>query len=283
MTARARATSCASPGALRPAGPAERRLGPPGTSDAAGSPNLSPDGAVPGTRCASSGARARNKRNGRTSRALAGRVLAAAASLLLGQSRSLAGQAPPCPALATLPDSSLAWQESPAVPGRSVLALRGARSLPGLFIERLKFTAGFRAPAHVHSEPLYVTVLCGTARLERGTRADSGEVRIYPAGAFFVIPPHTPHAEWFDQEAVVEVVGIGPVETRAVQERSPETVGYPLRRWPGERGSAGGRPRVFQALAPWAQGSSACDSRFSVQDGFAGPPGPELPRPCASW
>jgi len=147
--------------------------------------------------------------------------LALGSGLLLGSSPPLAGQDTLCPALSAGPDSGMPWQESPGVPGRSMIVLQGGRALPGLFIERLKFRAGFRAPAHVHSEPLYVTVLCGTALLGWGPDPDSSRLQRYPVGAFFVIPPDQPHYEWFDREAVVEVVGIGPVRTWAASGRAP--------------------------------------------------------------
>ena len=147
--------------------------------------------------------------------------LALGTGLFLGLGFPLAGQDTLCPALSAGPDSAGPWQESPGVPGRSMIVLQGGRALPGLFIERLKFKAGFRAPAHVHSEPLYVTVLCGTALLGWGLEPDSSRLRAYPAGAFFVIPPDQPHYEWFDREAVVEVVGIGPVRTWAASARAP--------------------------------------------------------------
>lgn len=109
--------------------------------------------------------------------------------------------------------TSPAWQPIPGAPGRFSQHLVGDRRQPGLFIERVKFPKGFSAPPHVHSIDGYVTILTGVFTVGFGRVVDSSKVIRVRAGGFIILPKGVPHYEWFDEETIEHVEGMGPMTT----------------------------------------------------------------------
>lgn len=138
---------------------------------------------------------------------------------------ALASLAAPARAQRPVPlDTGLApWVPNPADPRRANQKLVGDRAKPGVFIERVKFPRGFSAPPHVHSIDGYVTILSGTFTVGFGTRVDSSQVIRVRAGGFIVLPANVPHYEWFDEDTIEHVVGVGPMTTALV-----DTAGKPI-------------------------------------------------------
>lgn len=109
--------------------------------------------------------------------------------------------------------SAAAWQDHPTAAGVQLSYLAGRPSEAGFFKYRLRFPAGFSAAAHRHSVDLHMTVLCGGVQLGLGDQpvADLG------AGGYQHFPAGLVHTEASAQGAVLEITGIGPVETTPVE------------------------------------------------------------------
>jgi PQQ-dependent dehydrogenase (methanol/ethanol family) len=98
-------------------------------------------------------------------------------------------------------------------PARVVTTLAGDRRVPGLFAERIRFHSGDRGRPHRHSGDLHVTILRGRTFLGWGTRFDTAGARVLGPGDFVVLPAGRPHFEWVEEDAEIQVQGVGPVST----------------------------------------------------------------------
>lgn len=126
-----------------------------------------------------------------------------------------ASSADDCTALtgSVLKESGDDWQDHPTAAGVQLAYLAGRPSEAGFFKYRLRFPAGFKAPAHHHSVDLHMTVLCGAVQLGLAEQpvvdlSALGHQR-FPAGLV--------HTEASAQGAVLEITGIGPVVTMATE------------------------------------------------------------------
>jgi quercetin dioxygenase-like cupin family protein len=92
------------------------------------------------------------------------------------------------------------------------VVLYGDPTKPGLFVTRVKFSAGWKDQPHWHPEEVRtVAVLSGTFYFGRGETWDESKFRAYPAGTFYSEPPKAPHFTWAkDGDVVIQVTGIGP-------------------------------------------------------------------------
>ena len=98
--------------------------------------------------------------------------------------------------------------------GRKNTYLLSARNLPGLFIERSWFPKGYKSVPHVHNEALYVTILSGSACLAFGSKMDTTiNIKCAGPGSFVVIPADQPHYEWFREDCLMQIEGMGPSNT----------------------------------------------------------------------
>ena len=140
----------------------------------------------------------------------------------------------PCAAWAQQPvplDTGIApWVNAPGAPGRASQKLLGDKRLPSLFIERVRFPKGFSAPPHTHPIDGYVTILKGEFTVGFGTVVDSSTVVRVKAGGYIVLPAGVPHYEWFDEDTIEQVTGVGPfastlVDMAARPATAPDTSG----------------------------------------------------------
>lgn len=92
------------------------------------------------------------------------------------------------------------------------VVLYGDPKQPGLFVSRVKFSAGWKDPPHWHpDEARTVVVLSGTLYFGSGEQWDEGKFKAYPAGTFYSEPPKAPHFTWAkDGEVIIQITGIGP-------------------------------------------------------------------------
>ena len=89
--------------------------------------------------------------------------------------------------------------------------LYGDPTKPGLFVSRVKFSAGWKDPPHWHPDEVRtVVVLSGTLYFGSGDKWDESKFRAYPAGTFYSEPPSAPHFSWADGEVIIQITGIGP-------------------------------------------------------------------------
>ena len=98
--------------------------------------------------------------------------------------------------------------------GRRNIFLVGRRELPGLFVERSIFPASYRSNPHTHRGDINITVISGTFNLAFTGNPDSAAVaKVYGPGSFVIIPADQPHFEWFTETTVMDINGIGPMQT----------------------------------------------------------------------
>jgi quercetin dioxygenase-like cupin family protein len=114
------------------------------------------------------------------------------------------------------PDT-LTWVDvSSLPPGAKIAVLEGDPKKAGPFTMRVKFPAKYRVPAHWHPADEHVTVISGTLNIGLGDRFDRAKVRAIPAGAFTVMPAHTNHFAWIEEETILQLHGTGPWELNYV-------------------------------------------------------------------
>jgi len=98
--------------------------------------------------------------------------------------------------------------------GRRNIFLVGRRELPGLFVERSYFPPGYRSNPHSHNGDLNITVITGSFNLVFTNNNDSAAVpKVYGPGSFIIIPANKVHFEWFTEKTLMDITGIGPLNT----------------------------------------------------------------------
>jgi quercetin dioxygenase-like cupin family protein len=100
---------------------------------------------------------------------------------------------------------------------QSQVTVAGDPTKPGIYVIRIRFAPGNFSRPHFHDQDRYVTVIKGTWWVALGPEADTfdpsktkpmktGSIVKHPAGAH-----HYDGAK--DEEAVVQIIGMGPVKT----------------------------------------------------------------------
>lgn len=98
--------------------------------------------------------------------------------------------------------------------GRRNIFLVSRRELPGLFVERSYFPAGYKSNPHTHPGNLNLTVITGTFNIAITENPDSATVaHVFGPGSFVIIPANQTHFEWFTENTVMDITGIGPLKT----------------------------------------------------------------------
>ena len=111
------------------------------------------------------------------------------------------------------PTNSDQWQPHRNIPGVFRRDLVGDARQPGPYKYQLKILAGTRVAAHKHSNDVNVKVLRGSMFIIIGEPLESSRVQRFAAGSVFLVPAHTWHDEWWDEETILEAEGVGPMET----------------------------------------------------------------------
>lgn len=112
--------------------------------------------------------------------------------------------------------SPLFAQQTPTLKPE-ITKLSGDREKDGLYTVRQRIPAGHFGPPHYHSTDYHITVLKGKIRIGYGENVDTVGVKPIEIGTFFIIPAGKIHYEWFTEETVVQVHGLGPVKTVMVK------------------------------------------------------------------
>lgn len=111
----------------------------------------------------------------------------------------------------------LAWQDYPGLPGVKFVVLAGNPREAGLYVIRAKFAPHTMSKPHWHPEARYVTVVKGTWWAGTGDKFDPERTTPVPTGGFAIHAPHEVHYDGAkDEEAIVQIVGIGPSGTVVV-------------------------------------------------------------------
>ena len=83
---------------------------------------------------------------------------------------------------------------------------------PGVFVSRVKFSAGWKDQPHWHPDEVRtVVVLSGTLYFDSGETWDESKFKAYPAGTFYSEPSKAPHFTWAkDGDVIIQITGVGP-------------------------------------------------------------------------
>jgi mannose-6-phosphate isomerase-like protein (cupin superfamily) len=114
---------------------------------------------------------------------------------------------------ASTASASIAWQPSKSVTGAFYRALVGDPDAPGRFEYQIKVPARARIAAHRHSVAMHVKVLSGSKVIVMGEPLALSRARHFAAGESLLIPAHSWHQEWWSDETVEQIEGVGPMET----------------------------------------------------------------------
>ena len=115
-------------------------------------------------------------------------------------------------------DADLKWNQSKLVPGISQAVITGNPAEPGkVYVVRNRFAPGTFSPPHFHPETRYIAVLKGIWWVGSGPNFDMNNTTPVPAGGFVIHHPNQIHWDGAkDEEAVVQIMGIGPGTTTRV-------------------------------------------------------------------
>lgn len=117
-----------------------------------------------------------------------------------------------------LESEDIEWQAS-RFAGLSYAIISGNPKQAGLYILRARFSPGKFSPPHFHSTDRHVTVLKGTWWVGKGEVFNRSVLIPVAAGGYMKHPANAVHYDGaLDEEAIVEIKGIGPVETTLVGE-----------------------------------------------------------------
>jgi quercetin dioxygenase-like cupin family protein len=121
-------------------------------------------------------------------------------------------------AVQVMPDA-VQWRTYPLAEGVQVSALYGGADKQGIYTLRVKMANDARLKIHTHPDTRMITVLSGKLTAGRGTKYDSTNEKVVPAGGFFVVPAGTPHyTRAGDGEVIYQENGYGPSPTNLVAE-----------------------------------------------------------------
>jgi quercetin dioxygenase-like cupin family protein len=117
-----------------------------------------------------------------------------------------------------MPDA-VKWRVYPLADGVQVSALYGGADKDGIYTLRVKMANDARLKIHTHPDTRMITVLSGKLTAGRGTKYDSANETVVPAGGFFVVPAGSPHyTRAGDGEVTYQENGYGPSPTNLVTE-----------------------------------------------------------------
>ena len=118
--------------------------------------------------------------------------------------------------------------KSPFGTGPAQAVLFGDPSKPGVYLIRVRFPPGAHSNPHFHSQDRHVTVIKGVWWMGTGEELDFNKAVPMKTGSYILHPAGAAHWDGAgDEETIVQIVGIGPVETVQV---GPE--GAPSGYWP---------------------------------------------------
>jgi len=104
--------------------------------------------------------------------------------------------------------------KSPFGVGPEQAVLFGDPSKPGVYVIRVKFPPGAHSNPHFHSKDRHATVIKGVWWNGVGEALDFNQAVPMKTGSYVLHPAGAVHWDGAaDEEVIVQIVGIGPVET----------------------------------------------------------------------
>jgi quercetin dioxygenase-like cupin family protein len=109
------------------------------------------------------------------------------------------------------------WQDMPDAYGGQIATLAGDPSGRGLYVQRVRFPPHVMDRPHWHPGDRYVTVIKGTWYAGTGPTFDPAQAVPLKPGSYMFHPAKALHWDGSnsDEEVIVQIVGLGPVETTA--------------------------------------------------------------------
>lgn len=104
------------------------------------------------------------------------------------------------------------WHSVLTGPIPVIRRISGARAEPGPFREYYQTPPGTSSGAHRHTADMHIRVITGRQFILMGD-LENARVQRFDAGSTFVIPAGTWHVEWFEEDTLVEIFGVGPMRT----------------------------------------------------------------------
>ncbi len=115
------------------------------------------------------------------------------------------------------------WQEMPDAYGGQIATLAGDPNGHGLYVQRVRFPPHVMDRPHWHPGDRYVTVIKGTWYTGTGATFDPAQAVPLKPGSYMFHPAKALHWDGSnsDEEVIVQVVGLGPVETTPADPSKP--------------------------------------------------------------
>jgi quercetin dioxygenase-like cupin family protein len=118
--------------------------------------------------------------------------------------------------------------KSPLGAGPQQAVIFGDPSKPGVYVLRVRFPPSFHSNPHFHSQDRHATVLKGVWWNGTGEELDFNKARPVKPGSYVLHPAGTTHWDGAgDEETIIQIVGIGPVETTQVGKSDPDRDHWP--------------------------------------------------------
>ena len=114
-----------------------------------------------------------------------------------------------------LTPDQIQWRDLPDGHGVQLATIAGDPSGNGLYVQRVRFPPHVMDRPHWHPHDRHVTVIEGTWFTGTGATFDPKQAVPLRAGSYMLHPAGALHWDGSDsnQEAIVQVVGIGPADT----------------------------------------------------------------------
>jgi len=107
------------------------------------------------------------------------------------------------------------WEEVAGGFGARIATIAGDPSRAGLYVQRVRFPPHVMTRPHWHATDRYVTVIQGTWFAGTGPNFDPRHAVALKAGSYMFHPARALHWDGSnsDEEVIVQVFGMGPLET----------------------------------------------------------------------
>jgi quercetin dioxygenase-like cupin family protein len=117
--------------------------------------------------------------------------------------------------------NEVVWKPASVSPGPELAVLYGDPSKAGVYVQRVRFPAGFKLMPHFHPDEWRTgVVLSGSYYFGIGEQWDESKLRLYPPGTFFSEPKGRPHFVWAkDGEVMVQFTAMGPTGITRIQQK----------------------------------------------------------------
>ncbi|HYM44226.1 MAG TPA: cupin domain-containing protein [Steroidobacteraceae bacterium] len=114
-----------------------------------------------------------------------------------------------------LTPGEIRWQDIPGGHGARMATIAGDPARPGIYVQRVRFPPHVMDRPHWHPGNRYVTVLEGTWFTGTGATFDPAKAVPLKPGSYMFHPARALHWDGSnsDEAVIVQVVGLGPLET----------------------------------------------------------------------